>query len=60
VEPEFEGHGVGGALARTALDEAAARKLSVRPLCPFIAGWISRHPDYQHLVADGHEGGGTA
>jgi uncharacterized protein len=50
VDPAFEGHGVGGALARTALDEAAARGLRVRALCPFIADWIARHPEYQQLT----------
>ena len=29
----------------------ARRGLSVVPVCPFIAGWIEKHPDYQHLVA---------
>jgi predicted GNAT family acetyltransferase len=51
VGPAFEGRGVGGAIARWALDdvrEGGARK--VLPLCPFIAGWIARHPDYQPLV----------
>ncbi len=50
VEPEFEGHGVGGALARAAFDDAAARRQPVRPICPFIADWIARHPSYKHLV----------
>ena len=57
VDPAFEGHGVGGALARAALDEAAARGLRVRALCPFIAGWIARHPDYQHLTEAARGGG---
>ncbi|MGE5290513.1 MAG: GNAT family N-acetyltransferase [Micromonosporaceae bacterium] len=66
VEPEFEGRGIGGALARAGLDDAAARKLRVRPLCPFIAGWIARHPDYKRLTGAAHqeaahqEDGGTA
>ena len=59
VEPEFEGRGVGGALARAALDDAAARKLTVRPLCPFIAGWIARHPDYEYLTEAAREEGGV-
>ena len=50
VEDEFEGHGVGGQLARFALDDARSRGLKVRPLCPFIRGWIERHPDYADLV----------
>lgn len=50
VAEGFEGHGVGGALARFALDDARARGLRVRPDCPFIRGWIDRHPEYANLV----------
>ena len=47
----FEGKGVGSALARGALDAVrtdGSRK--VLPRCPFIRGWIEKHPDYQDLV----------
>ncbi|MEV1044401.1 GNAT family N-acetyltransferase [Streptomyces sp. NPDC049916] len=50
VSPAYEGKGIGGALVRTALDEARAAKLWVLPTCPFFAGWIARHPDYQDLL----------
>ncbi len=50
VEDAFEGQGVGGALARHALDEARSAGLKVRPWCPFFRGWIERHPDYADLV----------
>ena len=53
VEDAYEGRGVGSALARTALDDARARGLGVVPQCPFIAGWIERHPDYGDLVRQG-------
>jgi len=60
VTPEYEGTGVGGALARAALDDATARGTRVRALCPFIAGWIARHPAYQYLTepAEGEPPGG--
>ncbi|WP_019633067.1 GNAT family N-acetyltransferase [Actinomadura atramentaria] len=51
VFPEFEGKGIGGALARGALDDVRARGLKAVPSCPFIRGWIERHPDYRDLVA---------
>ncbi|GLZ60806.1 hypothetical protein Misp05_43820 [Micromonospora sp. NBRC 107095] len=54
VSPEYEGRGVGAALARTALDEARAAHLLVLATCPFIAGWIARHPEYQDLVYQAH------
>ena len=51
VDPAFEGRGVGGALARHALDEVEAEGTrKVMPLCPFIKAWIGRHPDYIPLV----------
>jgi uncharacterized protein len=53
VEPAYEGQGVGGAIARFALDDARGRGLEVVALCPFVAGWIKRHPEYADLlVAD--------
>lgn len=51
VEPRYEGMGVGGALARFALDEVrSAGTRQVMPLCPFVKAWIGRHPDYIPLV----------
>ena len=51
VDPEFEGRGVGGALARHALDEVAAEGTrTVVPRCPFFRAWIRRHPEYRPLV----------
>jgi uncharacterized protein len=51
IEPEYEGAGLGSRLARFALDDARERGLAVVPRCPFIAGYIHRHPDeYLDLV----------
>jgi uncharacterized protein len=52
VDPAHEGEGIGGALARGALDDVRARgERRVVALCPFIAAWVRRHPDYQDLLA---------
>ena len=51
VDDAFEGEGVGSALARGALDAVRADgSRKVLPRCPFIRGWIEKHPDYQDLV----------
>ncbi|MFD9593694.1 GNAT family N-acetyltransferase [Kitasatospora sp. NPDC059973] len=50
VEPAFEGQGVGSALARAALDDARERGLAVLATCPFIKGWMLRHPEYTDLA----------
>ena len=54
VEERFEGHGVGGKLARFALDQARAEGLQVLPFCPFVNGWMKRHPEYIDLVPDSY------
>ncbi|HEV7624473.1 MAG TPA: GNAT family N-acetyltransferase [Amnibacterium sp.] len=54
IDPAFEGHGLGGRLARTALDDVATRGEQVVPLCPFISAWIRRHPEYLDLVDEAH------
>jgi hypothetical protein len=50
VPPAFEGKGVGSALAKTALGYARDHDLKVRPFCPFIAGYIKKHPEWQDLL----------
>ncbi|HEY1135494.1 MAG TPA: GNAT family N-acetyltransferase [Nocardioides sp.] len=50
VEPAFEGKGVGSALARFALDDIRARGEKVMAVCPFVLGWMQRHPDYADLA----------
>ncbi|MCP2170307.1 GNAT family N-acetyltransferase [Goodfellowiella coeruleoviolacea] len=54
VFPEFEGVGIGGELARAALDDVRARGRRARPRCPFITGWLLRHPRYADLVDPDH------
>ena len=53
VADEFEGQGIGSRLAAGTLDEARARGVSVIPMCPFIRGYIERHPEYADLVSSG-------
>ncbi|MBU2074624.1 MAG: N-acetyltransferase [Actinobacteria bacterium] len=51
VDDRFEGQGVGSALARAALDDVRDQGTGkVIATCPFIKGWIDRHPDYHALL----------
>jgi predicted GNAT family acetyltransferase len=50
VEDKYEGQGIGSKLAAGALNDARAQNLPVLPLCPFIKGYIERHPEYADLV----------
>lgn len=53
VDPQFGGRGLGSALIKAALDDVRSRYPDRRvvPTCPFVAGFIARHPEYQDLLA---------
>jgi predicted GNAT family acetyltransferase len=50
VDRRFDGHGLGTRLVQGALDDLRARGLAVVPLCPFVADFIDRYPEYRDLV----------
>lgn len=50
VPSELEGQGIGGRLAKAALEYAREQGLQVIPQCPFVAAYIERHPEYADLV----------
>jgi predicted GNAT family acetyltransferase len=51
VDAAFEGRGVGAELARTAMEDARSKGRTVVPMCPFVSGWLDKHPEYESLVA---------
>jgi uncharacterized protein len=57
VDESCEGRGFGSRLVAAALEDAKSKGLDVVPLCPFIAHYIKRHPEYEPLVAASHRGG---
>lgn len=50
IADAYAGQSLGSALAKGALDDVRAQGVDIVPLCPFIAGWIERHPEYADLV----------
>jgi uncharacterized protein len=54
VDGSCEGRGCGSRLAEAALQDARREGLGVVPLCPFIAHYIERHPEYEQLVPAGY------
>lgn len=51
VPKELENRGIGSALVKFALEDIRARGLKVVPVCPFVAAYIKRHPEWADLVA---------
>ncbi|HEX3362356.1 MAG TPA: GNAT family N-acetyltransferase [Solirubrobacterales bacterium] len=52
VSDDYEGRGLGGRLARFALDHAREQGVAVLPFCPFVNEWIKRHREYVDLVPE--------
>ncbi|AND17398.1 N-acetyltransferase [Rathayibacter tritici] len=45
VDDAWEGQGLGSILARAAVTAITVAGDTVVPRCPFIAAWLSKHPD---------------
>ena len=56
VNANMEGKGIGSTLIRQALDETKAAGKWVIPMCPFVVGFIQRHPEYVDSVNPQHRG----
>ncbi|WP_308798604.1 GNAT family N-acetyltransferase [Agromyces silvae] len=50
VKPQFEGQGIGSALARHVIEATIAEGNAVVPECPFIAAYLEEHPEYAGSV----------
>jgi uncharacterized protein len=58
VDESCSGRGFGSALVAAVLDDAKRQSLRVVPLCPFVADYIDRHPEYEELVVPGYRPAG--
>jgi uncharacterized protein len=54
VPEALRGHGVGSRLVGGVLRQAQQQKLSVIPLCPFVAEYLKDHPEQAELVEPQH------
>ena len=50
VPEQYQGQGLAGKLATAALNWARASGLKVIPSCPYIQGYIAKHPEFADLV----------
>lgn len=53
VPKELEGKGVGSKLVKQTLQWVTKMDLTLIPLCPFVAMYIKRHPEWKKLVLKG-------
>ncbi|WP_435354877.1 GNAT family N-acetyltransferase [Emticicia sp. SJ17W-69] len=53
VPQSLEGRGLGSLLAKNALEYTEKAGLKMMPLCPFMATYIAKHREYEHLLTPG-------
>jgi uncharacterized protein len=50
VPESLSGQGLASALAHHGFEWAKAHELKVIVYCPFVAGYLKRHPEYESMV----------
>lgn len=53
VPPALEGKGIASALVEKVLQIVDERKLKMVPLCPYVATYLRKHPEWKRLLAHG-------
>ena len=53
VPTKLEGKGIGSSIVKLALEDIKSKGLTLVPLCPFVALYIKRHPEWRELVLKG-------
>ncbi|OCW87694.1 acetyltransferase [Nocardia farcinica] len=51
VDPAFGGRGLATILVTEALDDARARGLTIVGVCPLVASFLKKHPEYDDATA---------
>lgn len=51
IDQAFEGRGLAGRLASAALTDARGRATPVVVSCPYVTGYVERHPEFNDLLA---------
>lgn len=53
VPPSLAGKGIGTALIGAVLEDVERKGLTLVPLCPFVALYLQRNPEWKRLVLKG-------
>ena len=53
VPDQLGGRGIGSELVKQVLENIEKQGLRLVPLCPFVAGYIQKHPDWKRIVMRG-------
>lgn len=50
----LEGKGVGSAIVSKTLNYIKEKGYTLAPLCPFVAAYLKRHPEWKEILARGY------
>lgn len=51
VSDAYAGQGLGSVLVRGAVEDAVDAGYAIVPVCPFVAAWLPKHPEFaEHAV----------
>jgi len=53
VPPALAGKGAGNAIVEKTLHYLEENNLKLVPLCPFVAAYVKKHPEWKRLLAQG-------
>lgn len=54
VARKLKGKGIASKMVKDALQYIQAHELKLVPLCPYVAAYLKKHPEYQPLLAKGY------
>lgn len=54
VPAKLKGQGIASQLVQKVLADIEAQGARLVPLCPFVAGYIHRHPEWKRIVMPGY------
>lgn len=50
VDPEYSGRGLAGVLAEFAIKDVQSQDKRIIPHCPYMRGWLRKHPEFDTIV----------
>jgi predicted GNAT family acetyltransferase len=54
VPTVLEGKGIGKRIVEDALNYIKDHNYTLAPLCPFVAAYLKRHPEWEYILAPGY------
>jgi len=54
VPPELGGKGIASSMVKQVLQQIKEEGLELVPLCPFVAAYVKRHPEWKDILAKGY------